>query len=198
MSQAGLFTRLRSAKSCYPYQSEFWLSYAIIILDGHFTKGKKSNTLKIEKELHKESKHLSTVEISLPSKKSAEEGKRPREYRMLSSNTQMHNLLKTVLNKHRDMWHYVIVFAEKGWHIVKNDTEVSIHKLKPKRTATTTPTIDSMPLHLTNVVIPKGVQKDDVVPKSDNWGSFTVVKVISKKHLIGRFQGSTIEYDIKL
>jgi hypothetical protein len=198
MSQSGLFTRLRSAKSCYPHKNEFWLSYVIIALDGHFTKGRTSSTIKIERELHKESKHLSTVEIVPPPNKSAEEGKRPREYRMLSSMTQMHKLLKTVLNKHRDMWNFVIVFSKGGWHIVKNDKVVSTHQLKPKRTATTTPTIDSMPLHLTNVAMPKGLKVGDVVPASDNWAKFTVVEVISKKHVVAKFKGSKTLYDIKL
>ena len=202
MSQAGLFMirRLKQAKSCYPFKTEFWLEYAIISLDGHYTKGKKSNTIEIETALHDESKHVSTVKMQEGTEK--EQGKRPREYRMLSNDTQMYTLLKKTLNKHRDKWDILVVFSTSGWHLVPNNRIVavpitSIAKLKPKKNANTTPTIHSLPLNKSKLVLPTGLKPGDVVPKSDNWQAFTVVEVISKKHIVARFKGSKKLYDIK-
>jgi len=201
MSQAGLFRRLKQAKSCYPFKTEFWLEYVIISLDGHYTKGKKSTTIRIENALHNESKHMSTVKMQEGTEK--EQGERPREYRMLSSDTQMYNLLKKTLNKHRDKWDYLIVFSTSGWRIVPNDRIVAvpitnIAKLKPKKNADKTPVIHSLPLNKTKLILPKDVKPGDVVPKSDNWGKFVVVEVISKKHIVARFPPSKKLYDIKL
>jgi hypothetical protein len=200
MSQAGLFRRIKQAKACYPYNTEFWLEYVIICLDGHFTKGEKSTTRYIENALHSESKHLSTVEIQKVD--TPEQGRRPREYRLLSNDTQMHNLLKKTLNKHRDKWDYIISFSTTGWHIIPNDRVVatpitSIAQLKSKQ-HTSTPTIHSLPLNKTKLVLPKSLKVGDVVPQSDNWGKFTVVEIISKKHIVARFKGSKKLYDINL
>ena len=60
MSQAGLFNRVQAAKSCYPYQSEFWMHYLIISLDGQYKKGTKSTTRHIEDDLLTTSKSMST------------------------------------------------------------------------------------------------------------------------------------------
>jgi hypothetical protein len=53
MSEAGFFRRVKSAKSCYPFQSEFWLTYLIISIDGH--REVKSTTRHIETELLEQS-----------------------------------------------------------------------------------------------------------------------------------------------
>ena len=199
MSQAGIFRRVKGASSCYPYKSEFWLEYAIISLDGHYTKGKKSNTIYIENALHSESKHFSTVKIQedIP-----EQGRRPREYRLFSNDTQMYSLLKDTLNKHRDKWDYLVVFSKNGWLIIANNRVVpmpitTITMLKPKATATKTPVVDSLPLNKTALVLPKGTKVGDKIPKSDNWDSFTVVGIIDKKHIVGKFKGKKL-YDIYL
>jgi hypothetical protein len=47
-------------------------------------------------------------------------------------------------------------------------------------------------------VVPKDLKPGDIVPQSDNWGAFAVVKPISKRHIVARFKGSKKEYDIKL
>ena len=200
MSQAGIFRRLIQAKSCYPYKTEFWLEYVIISLDGIYTKGIKSTTVQIENALHDESKNLSTVKMQ---EEIPEQGKRPREYRILASDVQMQSLLKKTLNKNRTKWDYIVVFSKTGWHIIANDRIISTpitrnSLLKPKDTADTKAKIYSLPLNKTKLVLPKGLKEGDVVPASDNWKAFTVVEVISKKHVIGRFKGSKLEYDIKI
>ena len=199
MSQAGLFRRIKQAGSCYPYKSEFWLEYVIISLDGQYTKGKKSNTIEIENALHTESKNMSTVKIQENTEK--EQGQRPKEYRMMSTDNQMYNLLKKTLNKHRDKWDYLVVFSATGWNILPNDRIVAtpittITKLKPKKNANKSPVVHSLPLNKTKLLLPKNLKPRDVVAKSDNWGKFVVVEVISKKHIVAKFPPSKKEFDI--
>lgn len=95
------------------------------------------------------------------------------------------------------------MFSKTDWHILANDRIVdtpitSIANLKPKNNANTNATIYSLPLNKTKLVLPKVLKVGDVIPASDNWKSFTVVEVISKKHIVARFKGSKLEYDIKL
>jgi hypothetical protein len=200
MSQAGLFNRIKGAGSCYPYKSEFWLKYVIISLDGHYVKGKKSNTIHIENALHNESKQMSTVKMQgdLP-----EQGQRPREYRLFTNNTRMYSLLKNTLNSHRDKWDYVVVFSKTGWDILANNRVVpkpiaNVNKLKPKVSARKAAVIHSLQLNKTALTLPKGTQVGDKIAKSDNWDSFTVVEIISKKHIVAKFKGSAKLYDIHL
>ena len=92
--------------------------------------------------------------------------------------------------------------SESGWHIVANnrvvDTPItSIYILKLKKFAST-PTIHSLPVNKTKLVLPKGLKVKDVVPASDNWGSFVVMEIISKKHIVAKFKGDKTLYDIKL
>lgn len=202
MSQAGLFRRLKQAKSCYPYQHEFWLQFVIISLDIKYKNGIRSNTIQIENALHNESKHLSTVKMQEESN-IPEQGKRPREYRVLSSDTQLQNLLKKTLNQNRSKWDFIVVFSKTGWNIIPNNRIVhipitSIAKLKQKKNANMKQTIYSLPLNRTKLILPKGVKVGDIIPASDNWDKFTVVKIISKKHIVAKFKGDKTLYDIKL
>lgn len=201
MSQSGLFSRIKQAKSCYPYKDEFWLHYCIISLDGYFKKGEKSSTRHIEDDLLKTSKSLSTVELQKSDIK--EQGQRPREYRLVSNKKQLYTLLKNTLNKHRDKWDWLVVFSKNGWDVIPNDRLVSkpitnITQLKQKSdTYTTRPSIYSMPLNNTKLIFPKDMKVGDVI-SSDNWKPFTVVKIINKKHIVGKFKGDKKEYDIKI
>jgi len=198
MSQASLFRRLKQAKSCYPFEHEFWLKYIIISLDGHYTKGSKSTTTTVEKALHSASDHLTTVNMD----KEKEEGNRPREYRIFSNNTELHKMLKNTLNENRKAWDYIVVFNRSGWHIIPNDRIIekpikSIASLKPK-TAPKRPEIESLPLNKTKIALPKNLKVGDVVPSSKNWSKFTVKKIINKKHIIAKFPNYKGEYDIYL
>ena len=100
------------------------------------------------------------------------------------------------------MGDYLVVFSKNGWHIIANNRVVpmpitTITMLKPKATATKTPVVDSLPLNKTALVLPKGTKVGDKIPKSDNWDSFTVVGIIDKKHIVGKFKGKKL-YDIYL
>ena len=74
----------------------------------------------------------------------------------------------------------------------------SIAKIKPKVNGNVNQTIQSLPLHKTKLILPKDLKVGDTVPKSDNWEAFTVVEIISKKHIVAKFKGSSKLYDIKL
>jgi hypothetical protein len=131
-----------------------------------------------------------------------EQGRRPREYRLFSNDTQMYSLVQDTLNKHRDKWDYLVVFSKSGWHIIPNNRVepmpiTTITQLKPKASATKDAKIYSLPLNKTALVLPKGTKVGDKIPKSDNWDSFTVVGIIDKKHIVGKFKGKKL-YDIYL
>lgn len=197
MSQRGIWRRLKQHKSCYPYPNEFFLKYVIISLDGDYIKGKKSTTRAIEDALHTNSKQFSTVKMT-ESKES--EGLLPREYRLFSTNTQYYNLIKQTLNEYRKMWDYLIVFSENSWNIIPNNRIIktpikSISQLKPKRT-TAKPEIDSMPLNKTKLILPKDLKVGDTMPRSENWESFKVIAIKSKKHIVAKFKKDKNIYDI--
>jgi hypothetical protein len=202
MSQAGLFRRIKQAGACYPFKTEFWLEYIIISLDGNYTKGTKikSSTMVIEKALHEESKHLSTVKMQEETE--PEQGKRPREYRVLSSDAQLRTLLQKTLNLNRQKWDYLVSFSTNGWKIIANDRVkpkpiTSADSINPKNTVKT-PDIYSLPLNKTKLILPKDLKVKDIIPASDNWKSFEVVKIISKKHIVAKFKNDKKLYDITL
>ncbi len=47
------------------------------------------------------------------------------------------------------------------------------------------------------LIIPKGVRVGDVI-KGDHWKPFTVLEILSKKHLVGRFEGDRHESDVRV
>ena len=55
MSEVNLFGRVKTAKSCYPFRSEFWLHILVVCHD-------KSKIRTLESKLLKESKYLKKVE----------------------------------------------------------------------------------------------------------------------------------------
>ena len=209
MSQAGLWQRLKQAKSCYPFEHEFWIKYIIISLDGQKQKTGKSTTLTVENALHRASKHLSTVNVESMPKKKKEEGKRPREYRVFAKPYDLHKLLKDTLNENRNSWDYLVVFNTDGWKILPNDRSIeNVKKLPIKSTAqlqplvvqtratdNKRPRISSMPINNT-MLTERKYEVGDKVPASDNWKSFTVTKVISKNHIVAKFGKNSKEYDI--
>jgi hypothetical protein len=104
--------------------------YLIISIDGHREKRVKSTTRHIETELLTQSKKSSTVSMTPADTKdnTEEEGKRPREYRIIGSELNLEKLLQTTLNLHTKKWDYLVCFSVKGWKIIHNDRVVK----KPK------------------------------------------------------------------
>jgi hypothetical protein len=201
MSQSSLFNRVKTAKSCYPYQNEFFIHYLIISLDGQYKKGSKSSTRHIEDDLLTTSKSLSTVELQKSEKK--EEGRRAQEYRLISTKAKLYSLLTNTLNKHRERWDYLIVFSKKGWSIIPNDRIVAkpitnINQLKKKAdTYKGRPDIESLPLNKTKLILPKDIEVGTIIT-NDNWAPFSVVQIISKTHIVGKFKNDKKHYDIKI
>ena len=132
--------------------------------------------------------------------KAKEEGKRPREYRIIGSELNLDKLLQTTLNLHQDKWDYLICFSAKGWKIIENNRLVK----KPIKSAKTLqytgedqPLISELKKEKGMLGIPENVRVGDVL-KGDHWKPFTVVRIISKKHLVGRFEGEKHETDIRV
>ena len=52
-----------------------------------------------------------------------------------------------------------------------------------------------MSLNKTKLILPKDVKVGDIIT-NDNWKPFTVVQVISKTHVVGKFKNDKKSYDI--
>ena len=80
MSEANLFARVKTAKSCYPYKSEFFIHMYIICHE-------KANVRPLGKTLLAESKLLEKlyVEKTKDAFLKVEQGNRPSEYRIAAS-----------------------------------------------------------------------------------------------------------------
>jgi hypothetical protein len=126
MSEAGLFRRVKQAKSCYPFPDEFWLQMLIITLDTQ--RGKGSATRQIETALLTEAKLMKTIALAKEEEvdgegepvKRKEQGNRPREYRIVGERKNLNLSVEKVLNKVH-VWKYVVVFSPNGWEIITND-----------------------------------------------------------------------------
>ncbi len=203
MSEAGLFKRIRSAKACYPYTSEFWLRYLIISVGGYYEAGKKSTTRHIETELLTQSKKSSTVDMAaadIAGNTAGEEGRRPKEYRIISSELNLEKLLQTTLNLHQDKWDYLICFSAEGWKIIPNNRGVqkpitSVKQLQYKGKGRKL--ISDLLLTTGWVVFPKYLKVGTVV-RQGYWRPFTVLKIVSQKHIVVRFEGEEGEFDVKI
>ena len=105
MSEAGLFRRVKQAKSCYPFPDEFWLQMLIITLDTQ--RGKGSATRQIETALLTEAKLMKTIALAKEEEvdaegepvKRKEQGNRPREYRIVGERKNLNLSVEKVLNK---------------------------------------------------------------------------------------------------
>ena len=133
MSEASLYKRVKDAKACYPFKTEFWLQFLIIVRDGR--RGKGSGTRAVEKALLTEADHLRKTHkmryepcedcdsedalcasCSMPE----EQGKRPREYRIAGDRKTLNLAVEKVLNQTYALWDHLVVFSENGWHIFDN------------------------------------------------------------------------------
>ena len=171
MSEAGLFNRIKSAKSCYPFTTEFWLHFVIISLDGQKGEiGTTSTTRHIENELLTQSKHFSTIEMEAGTVK---QHGRPKEYRLIGKSQNLHKLIQDTLNKFRTMWDYLIVFDRDSWKITRNFRT----RTKPiKNIGVLSDGGVDMKEHIEDadpsVKIPKTAKVGDKIT-SDNWPTFT-------------------------
>lgn len=117
MSEANLYGRVKQAKSCYPYKSEFWIQMFIVCHN-------RSHVRPLEKKLLIESKHLKKVDVENESTQGtiAEQGNRPAEYRLAGSKSNLNKAINTVLNENEGLWDEIVVFSKNGWVIKKKST----------------------------------------------------------------------------
>ncbi len=119
-----LFARVKQAKSCYPYPSEFWLQMLMICHD-------KDNIRPLESKLLK-SKHLKKIEDEEPEETKKEQGNRPREYRIATTRDILNTAVYHTLNDNRKLWDMIIIFGPKGWVSLANDAPIkNINALAP-------------------------------------------------------------------
>ena len=115
MSEVNLFGRMKQAKSCYPYKSEFWIHMSIVCHD-------KANVRPLESKLLAESRHLKKVDVKNEQKPvEKEQGNRPHEYRIAASRNDLNKAIQNVLNENKTLWDLVVVFGSNGWIIKQNN-----------------------------------------------------------------------------
>jgi hypothetical protein len=112
MSESDLFRRLVTHKSCYPFQSEYWLQYLVICNDTEYrdeksNRKKSDDTRKLEKAILA-SPHLKNFVEEEKITLGIEQGKRAREYRAVE--VHIDNTKKKQSDEYEDAQ---IVFATK-------------------------------------------------------------------------------------
>ena len=112
MSEANLFSRVKTAKSCYPYKSEFFIHMYIVCHE-------RENVRPLEKKLLAESELLKKINVEKPKDTSnkVEQGNRPSEYRIAASRKDLGKAVENVLNSDKKLWDFCVVFGEDGWII---------------------------------------------------------------------------------
>ena len=134
MSQ-NLFGRVKQAKSCYPYPSEFWLHMLMICHRKADIRKLEANLLK-NKHLKKIEKEHKVCECETAECECKEQGNRPREYRIASSRDVLNGAVYQTLNDNRKLWDIVVVFGPDGWTVIENSAVKSISMLGPSASKT--------------------------------------------------------------
>ena len=113
MSQ-NLFGRVKQAKSCYPYRSEFWLHMLMIC-------HRKTNIRPLETKLLsnkllkkiEDEKHICECDDA-PCDCKKEQGNRPREYRIATSRDILNTAVFQTLTNNKKLWDVLIIFGPHG------------------------------------------------------------------------------------
>jgi hypothetical protein len=124
MSEANLFDRVKQAKACFPYRSEFWIHMFIVCHD-------KTKVRPLEKKLLAESRHLKKVEVEKEDIKKKEQGIRPVEFRIAATRSNLNMAVCNVLNENLGLWDLVVVFGENGWVVHSSKTPLKSSMLDP-------------------------------------------------------------------
>ena len=107
--------RLMEHKACYPFKSEYWLQFVIVVLGPDMD----TRTKQLEKAIHDEKEYLTRTADFEPST-AKEEGNRPREYRIAIDRKALNSAVEKVLNAKYKLWDFLVVFSEEGWRIIPN------------------------------------------------------------------------------
>ena len=107
--------RLVQHKACYPFKSEYWLQFLIVVLEPDAD----TRTKQLEKTLLSERDYLiPTADVEQSTEK--EHIKRPREYRIAIDRKALNSAVEKVLNEKYTLWDFLVVFSEDGWRIIPN------------------------------------------------------------------------------
>jgi hypothetical protein len=199
LSEASLYNRLKNHKTCYGHSDEYILEYLIVIKNGQRKEvSGNTHTRQLEKALLHTTRHLDPAKFE--ARNTAEQGQRPREYRVLTK-PLLRQILKATLNLMR-VWDSVIVFAPRGWHIVNNTLktrgglrQLTLNALKPRLKTIGRPQLKSQTIERSDMKF-TGVAKAGDVLTSSNWPDFTVLKILGKDKYQGTFRGSKKKYDV--
>lgn len=88
-------------KACYPFKSEYWLQFVIVVLGPDMD----TRTKQLEKAIHDEKEYLTRTADFEPST-AKEEGNRPREYRIAIDRKALNSAVEKVLNAKYKLWDF--------------------------------------------------------------------------------------------
>ena len=164
----GLFQRLKSYKICYPYKNEFFLQYLLI-----------SATADDAKTL--ETKVLASKKLESVDENPTVEGRRSREWKMVSKREVLNNVLKSSLNANPNLWTHCIVFGKTGWIIHINNGKALPDLVRPSSSRATQHSLFEAVPRASEFYIAGTEQVGDAV--ATPWGPAVVVKIHKNKDL---------------
>ena len=164
----GLFQRLKSYKICYPYKNEFFLQYLLI-----------SATADDAKTL--ETKVLASKKLESVDENPTVEGRRSREWKMVSKREVLNNVLKTSLTANQNLWTHCIVFGKTGWIIHINHGQALPDLVRPSTSRATQHRLFEAVPHTSEFYVSGTERLGDTL--TTPWGSAVVVKIHKNKDL---------------
>ena len=164
----GLFQRLKNYKICYPYKNEFFLQYLLI-----------SATADDAKTL--ETKVLASKKLESVDENPTVEGRRSREWKMVSKREVLNNVLKTSLTANQNFWTHCIVFGKTGWIIHTNHGQALPDLVRPSTSRATQHRLFEAVPHTSEFYVSGTERLGDTL--TTPWGSAVVVKIHKNKDL---------------
>jgi hypothetical protein len=168
----GLYQRLKNYKICYPYKNEFFLQYLLI-----------SATADDAKTL--ETKVLASKKLESVAENPTVEGRRSREWKMVSKREILNNVLKSSLSANLNLWTHCIVFGKTGWIIHTNNGQALPDLVRPSSSRATQHSLFEEPgaasRNDSEFYVAGTEQVGDTI--ATPWGAALVVKIHKNKDL---------------
>ena len=178
--KGGLFERLKSYKICYPYKNEFFLQYLLISTTSDDAKTLETTVLASKKL-------VSVIENTTA------EGRRSREWKMVSKRVILNDVLKTSLAANPNLWTHCIVFGMTGWIIHTNNGKALPDLVRPSTKRATKHGLFEADVNREFYVA--GTEKvGDTIPTP--WGPALVVKIHKNKDLELKWEGWSGSYRV--
>ena len=185
--QGGLKPRLQSYKLCYPYKDEFYIHYIIITPTGD------GDAKQLEKII------LSNKTLEHTEENKSAEGKKSKEYKVVSSHSILKQVLIAAMDANPNLWTHCVVFGDNGWNIIRNFDGSAIKKMvRPRYTSSKKPSLyDNVDVNLKDFYVTKRTwKKGDIIDTP--WGKAEVVKVYKNGQLEGKWEGYSGTWRITL